>query len=70
MGLGLKIEEAIIYSEVYYHNLPHWYVPTKSTYVIEVKISMWCQQVHLLQVMLTTSTHTAMLDVLNMCWTF
>jgi hypothetical protein len=40
MGLGLEIEEAIIYSVLYYHNIPHGKIPTKSTYVIQVKTSM------------------------------
>ena len=58
MGLGLEIEEAIIYSVLYYNNILRGKIPTKTTYVIEVKTSMWCQQAHLLQDVLTTSTHT------------
>ena len=51
-------------------NIPHGKIPTKSTYIVEVKTPMWCQQAHLLQDMLTASTHTAMMNVWNMWWTF
>jgi len=68
--LGLEIEEAVAYPVLYYHNIAHGKIPAKSTYVIEVKTSLWCQQAHLLQAMLTASTHTAMMNVLNMRRTF
>jgi len=38
--LGLGLEEAIIYSALYHHNIAYGKVPTKSAYVMEVKTSM------------------------------
>jgi hypothetical protein len=40
MALGLKIAEAIIYSVLYFHNMPRRKIPTKSTYVTDVNTSM------------------------------
>ena len=40
MGLGLEIEEAVIFSVLYYNNIAPGKIPTKTTKVIVVKISM------------------------------